>query len=78
MFQPNREPIQSLVRGRMGHMAVSGPGGTLEAFAPLGVARRILTHLNNTNPLLLDDSPEYAALTEAGWEVARDGMEFSL
>ena len=64
--------------GRMGHMPVSGPDGTLEAFAPLGVARRILTHLNNTNPLLLDDSPEYAALAKAGWEVARDGMEFSL
>ena len=63
---------------RMGHMPVSGPGGTLEAFAPLGVGRRILIHLNNTNPLLLDDSPERAELTALGWEVAQDGMELVL
>jgi len=63
---------------RMGHMPVSGPGGTLEEFAPLDVARRILIHLNNTNPLLLDDSPQRAALATAGWEVAYDGMELSL
>ena len=63
---------------RMGHMPVSGPGGTLEEFAALGVRRRILIHLNNTNPLLLDDSPERAALAAAGWEVAEDGMELSL
>lgn len=63
---------------RMGHMPVSGPGGTLEEFAALGVRRRILVHLNNTNPLLLDDSPERATLAAAGWEVAQDGMELSL
>jgi pyrroloquinoline quinone biosynthesis protein B len=63
---------------RMGHMPVSGAGGTLEEFASLGVARRILIHLNNTNPLLLDDSPERAELAAQGWEVAYDGMELSL
>jgi len=63
---------------RMGHMPVQGPGGTLEAFADLGVRRRILTHLNNTNPALLDDSPERAHLTAQGWEVAWDGMEIRL
>ncbi|MCU0887392.1 MAG: pyrroloquinoline quinone biosynthesis protein PqqB [Rubritepida sp.] len=63
---------------RMGHMPISGPGGTLEAFAGLGVHRRILVHLNNTNPALLDDSPERAHLTNAGWEVAEDGMEIRL
>ena len=63
---------------RMGHMPVSGPDGTLEAFAPLGVARRILVHLNNTNPLLLDDSPERVELAATGWEVAWDGMELNL
>ena len=62
----------------MGHMPVSGPGGTLEAFASLGVARRILIHLNNTNPLLLDDSPQRTELTARGWEVAYDGMEIAL
>ena len=46
---------------RMGHMSVSGPDGTLAAFAGLDVRRKILIHINNTNPILLDDSPERAA-----------------
>ena len=60
---------------RMGHMCMTQ---TMAAFAPLGVARRIFIHINNTNPALLDDSPERATLTAAGWEVAEDGMEISL
>ena len=63
---------------RMGHMPISGEGGSLEAFEGLGVARRIYVHLNNTNPALLDDSPERAHLAAAGWEVAEDGMEITL
>jgi pyrroloquinoline quinone biosynthesis protein B len=63
---------------RMGHMSIDGPGGTLAAFADLGVRRRVLIHLNNTNPVLLADSPERAAVEAAGWEVAEDGMELRL
>src|SRR5690606_9948757 len=63
---------------RMGHMSLSGPNGTLAAFAPLGVRRKVLIHINNTNPVLLDDSPERAAVQAAGWEVAYDGMEITL
>jgi len=63
---------------RMGHMSVSGPNGTLAAFANLDVRRRILLHINNSNPILLDDSPERAQVTAAGWDVAYDGMELSL
>ena len=63
---------------RMGHMSVSGPDGTLAAFAGLGVRRRVLLHINNSNPILLDDSPERAAVEAAGWEVAFDGMELRL
>jgi pyrroloquinoline quinone biosynthesis protein B len=63
---------------RMGHMSVDGPEGTLAAFVDLGVRRRILTHINNTNPILLADSQERAAVAAAGWEVARDGMEIVL
>jgi pyrroloquinoline quinone biosynthesis protein B len=63
---------------RMGHISVSGPHGSLAAFAPLGVARKIYIHINNTNPMLLDDSPERAAALRAGWEVAYDGMEVRL
>lgn len=63
---------------RMGHMSLHGPGGTFDAFARLGVRRRILIHINNTNPVLLADSPERAATAAAGWEVAEDGMEVTL
>ncbi|MDB5412825.1 MAG: pyrroloquinoline quinone biosynthesis protein PqqB [Rubritepida sp.] len=63
---------------RMGHMPISGPGGSLDAFAELGVGQRIYVHLNNTNPALLDDSPERAQLAAAGWVVAEDGMEIAL
>jgi len=63
---------------RMGHMSISGAAGVLAAFAPLGVRRRILIHLNNTNPVLLADSAERAAVRAAGWEVAADGMEITL
>ena len=63
---------------RMGHMSVSGPNGTLAAFKTLDVLRKILLHINNSNPILLDDSPERAAVEAAGWEVAYDGMEIRL
>ena len=63
---------------RMGHISVSGPDGSLAAFTDLTVGRKIYIHINNTNPILLDDSPERAAVTGAGWEVAHDGMEVSL
>ncbi len=63
---------------RMGHMSVSGPGGTLAAFADLDVRQRILLHINNSNPILLDDSPERAQVAAAGWDVAYDGMELIL
>ena len=60
---------------RIGHMNMSGPKGTVEQMAPLGIARKIFIHINNSNPVLRDDSPERAAVTEAGWEVSYDGME---
>jgi len=63
---------------RMGHMSVSGPDGTIAAFQAIDVRRKILLHINNSNPILLDDSPERVAVTAEGWEVAFDGMEISL
>ena len=59
----------------MGHMAISGPEGSLAAFINLGVKRRIYVHLNNSNPILREGSPERRAIEAAGWEVASDGME---
>ncbi|WP_175690315.1 pyrroloquinoline quinone biosynthesis protein PqqB [Burkholderia anthina] len=63
---------------RMGHMSVAGPDGTFEAFRSRDVRRKVLIHINNSNPILLDDSLERAALDAAGWEVAYDGMEMTL
>ena len=62
---------------RMGHMSVSGADGTVAAFRDIPVKRRILIHINNSNPILLDDSPERAGVEKEGWEVAYDGMEVS-
>jgi pyrroloquinoline quinone biosynthesis protein B len=63
---------------RMGHMSLSGPNGTIEAFKPVDVKRKVTIHINNSNPVLLDDSPERAMLEAAGWEVAFDGMEIRI
>lgn len=63
---------------RMGHVSVSGPNGVLSGLADVPIGRRILIHINNTNPVLLADSPERAAAAAAGWEVAEDGMEILL
>ena len=63
---------------RMGHMSVSGPEGTVAAFSNLDVARKYFIHINTTNPILLEDSPERAAANEAGWEVCYDGMEITV
>ena len=60
---------------RMGHLSMSGSEGSLAAFTRFDVARKIYIHVNNSNPVLAEDSPERAAIEEAGWEVAWDGME---
>lgn len=64
--------------GRMGHLAMTGAGGSLEAFAQAGPARKVFIHLNNSNPVLIEDSAERAAVTSQGWLVAHDGMEITL
>jgi pyrroloquinoline quinone biosynthesis protein B len=63
---------------RMGHMSVGGPNGTIAAFKHIDVRRKVLLHINNSNPILLGDSPERAAVTDAGWDIAHDGMEIEL
>jgi len=62
---------------RMGHMPLAGHDGTMAALADLK-ARRILIHINNTNPILIDGSPERKEVEAAGFEVAEDGMEIVL
>ncbi|MFO1204007.1 MAG: pyrroloquinoline quinone biosynthesis protein PqqB [Tabrizicola sp.] len=70
-----REGVGTKTGARMGHVAVGGPGGTLARFAGADIARKLLIHINNTNPILRSDSLERAEVTAAGWEVAQDGME---
>jgi pyrroloquinoline quinone biosynthesis protein B len=62
----------------MGHVPLSGPGGTLEVLARLERPRKALVHINNTNPVLLEESPERKAVLRAGVEVAYDGLEIEL
>jgi pyrroloquinoline quinone biosynthesis protein B len=62
----------------MGHLPLSGPDGTLEALARLERPRKVFVHINNTNPILLEDSPERAEVLRAGVEVAYDGLEVVL
>jgi pyrroloquinoline quinone biosynthesis protein B len=63
---------------QMGHLPQSGPGGMLELLRALPAQRKILIHINNTNPILDERSPERASLDSAGIEVAFDGMEFEV
>ncbi len=63
----------------IGHLAQSGPGGMLEWLGRLpDHTRKILIHVNNTNPILDEDSPERGELGRRGIEVAWDGMEIEL
>ncbi len=62
----------------MGHLPQSGPGGMLEVLDGLPDKRRVLIHINNTNPILDADSAERAELDARGIEVARDGMAIRL
>ena len=62
----------------MAHLPVGGEAGSLAGLRGLSAARRIYIHINNTNPLLRDDSMERKEAEAAGWEIAWDGMEVSL
>lgn len=62
----------------IGHLPISGPNGLLAQFPADGKCRRVLIHLNNTNPALDEESAACRTLRDAGWELAYDGMEFEL
>jgi pyrroloquinoline quinone biosynthesis protein B len=62
---------------RMGHMPIDGADGSLAALKGLG-KRRIYIHINNTNPILIEGSPQRRRVEAEGWEVAADGMEIVL
>jgi pyrroloquinoline quinone biosynthesis protein B len=60
---------------RMGHLAMTGEAGSIAGLADANIGRRIFVHINNTNPVLDENSTEYSAVRAAGWEIAHDGME---
>ncbi|HEY1259937.1 MAG TPA: pyrroloquinoline quinone biosynthesis protein PqqB [Stellaceae bacterium] len=63
---------------RMGHISMSGERGAIASLGDLGIGRRIFIHINNSNPVLLEDSAERREAEAAGWEIAYDGMEVRL
>jgi pyrroloquinoline quinone biosynthesis protein B len=62
----------------MGHVPIFGPGGSLELLSPLPIDRKVYIHINNTNPILLEDSRERRLLDRHGMEVAADGLELHI
>jgi pyrroloquinoline quinone biosynthesis protein B len=62
----------------IGHVPISGPDGSLATLAGLDRVKRIFIHINNTNPILIEDSPERRAVEAAGWTVAFDGLEIEV
>lgn len=59
----------------MGHLPIDGPDGSLAQVPALGARRTIFVHMNNTNPILLADTPERRVVEDSGMEVAMDGLE---
>jgi pyrroloquinoline quinone biosynthesis protein B len=70
--------LGSLLAADMGHAPISGGAGSLKVLAKLDIRHKIYTHINNTNPILIEDSPENAAVKAAGCAIGHDGMEIEL
>lgn len=73
-----RRGVGQKTGARMGHMSMTGDAGSIAAFAPLNVKRKVFVHMNNTNPVLDPSTPERAKVEAAGWLIAEDGMELTL
>jgi pyrroloquinoline quinone biosynthesis protein B len=71
------EPSARTAR-QMGHVPLGGSDGTLAKLAGLRRPRKILLHINNTNPILDRDSAEHRLAIESGWEIAEDGWDIHL
>jgi pyrroloquinoline quinone biosynthesis protein B len=76
--EPSHIPGVSRTARQMGHLPISGSGGSLERLAVLRRPRRIFIHVNNTNPILDEESMEHRIVRESGWEVASDGLELTV
>lgn len=74
----SRREVGTKTGQQMGHLAQSGPGGMIQLLDTMPARFKILIHINNTNPILDEDSPERAVLAEHGIDVAWDGMHLDL
>jgi pyrroloquinoline quinone biosynthesis protein B len=74
----SKEGISDKLASEMGHLDQSGENGIMNMLKPLKKPRKILIHINNTNPILDEESPERAILDKAGIEVSYDGMDIHL
>ena len=81
-FWSDDEPVALGISDRtareMDHLPIAGREGSLEQLATLPCRYRVYTHVNNTNPVLLERSPERAAVTQAGLTVGYDGLHFTV
>ena len=62
----------------MGHVPISGAEGSLASLSQLSCRQKVYTHINNTNPMLVESSPERAAVEAAGMIAGMDGMRFEV
>jgi pyrroloquinoline quinone biosynthesis protein B len=79
-FSSDELIAQGLSRARaeeMAHLPVGGERGSIARLSRSRARRKIFTHVNNSNPILVHGSPEHRALGDAGWELAFDGMEIT-
>ncbi len=78
-FWTDDEMIQAgagqLTAREMGHLPISGAGGSAEHLSALAVKRKVYIHMNNTNPVLYEDSEEHRFLLDRGIDVGWDGMD---
>jgi pyrroloquinoline quinone biosynthesis protein B len=70
--------VGTLSAADMGHVPISGAAGSLKVLAELRLKHKIYTHINNTNPVLIEGSAERAAVETARCAVGQDGMEFEI
>ena len=62
----------------MGHLPISGEGGSLEWLKGLPCKEKVFFHINNTNPILNRSTPQHAAVVDAGIQIAQDGDDFTI
>jgi pyrroloquinoline quinone biosynthesis protein B len=76
--EPIRLSISTRTAREMDHLPMSGPGGSLESLATLPCRYRLYTHINNTNPVLIEGSPERAEVVRRGLTVGYDGLRMTV